>query len=301
MIALLASLCFVAQLNTTDLLPLDFYQLANVPRDATSQRIIQQYRKFLNNRELYTSYGHDARAQHVETAFEVIGYDDSRALYELAGANFLNVTGFQVMGYQSDVTLDAMRTLIGELPPDIASYGGMVTFPLQFDLLDFMTGAERVVTSMRIEKATDGQFEERFSRFSVTLPPGAPEYHRIIAKGLGDTPTARGAADMIFVAYTKPDPVFQRRGADICVNLTLSLADAISLDEIEVENVNGERYNVDINDWRRGGMRGEVVVEGKGLPRPLDPSLRGDFVINLKVQFPEKVTEEQRRLIEELL
>ena len=301
MLALLTPLLFVAQLNTTDLLQLDFYQVANVHREAAPVKIVQQYRKFLNNAEAYAAYGHENRIRQTEIAFQTLGYDDSRALYELAGPNFLNVTGFQIMGYQSDVTLEAMRALIGEIPPDLASYGGMVTFPVQFDILDFMTGAEKQVTAIRYEAVRGGGFEEKLARFTVTLPAGAPEYHRIIGKGFGDTASGRGASDVIFVAYTKPDPVFKRRGADICVNVTVPLADLVASEEVEVENVNGERYKVSLSDWVRNGMQGEVRVEGKGLPRPLDPTLRGDFVVNLRVAFPEKVTDEQQKVIEEIL
>lgn len=317
MLCVIASLLFAGRINTTELLNLDFYSVIGVTPDASQKKILQQYKKFLDLKE---KFGSDVTStmeinmNRMETAFYTLGYEDSRALYDFTNTNFLNFTGFDVMGYQSDMTLDAIAKLMGQLPPEMAKYGGMISYPIQWDILDFMTGAEKELSVIRHEKCVcpkksatrceeckKSPYIEKLAKVTVKLPPGAPEYYRTISKGAGDTTVGRGASDVIFVAYTKPDPYFKREGANIVVKMNVTLSDLMKSREISVENIDGETYSVDLRAWMQRGFTGDERIVGKGLPIPLETSRRGDLVVKLTLELPSVLTEEQLKIIEATL
>jgi DnaJ-class molecular chaperone len=313
MLFLISSLFFAGPINTTDLLGLNFYRLANVKPEASDADLLRSYRRFRARQAKAESLpGHRShQLEWTEFAYGVLGSPDSRALYDFAGTNFLNYTGFQVMGYQSDVTIQALRRMVGSLPSEMEKYGGMVFYPIQFDLIDFLTGKEKVVTVIRTlkcecpkgkkrcDRCLKQRFFEQIVREKIVLPPGAVQYHRTIGKGLGDSPGARGASDIVFVAYTKPDRHFERKGADVHRNLTVSLTEVIQGKTIVVENFDGEKVEIGLGEGIQNGE--EKRLTGKGLPFSMEPTKRGDFVVTLFLQGPSQLTDEQKKLLEQKL
>jgi DnaJ-class molecular chaperone len=307
------SLFFAGPINTSELLDLNFYQLVNVKPNASEHDILRSYQRFRAQRAKASSVPR-ARSRYFErtaVAFDVLGNPDSRALYDFAGTDFLNFTGFQIMGYQSDITIRTLKRMVGTLPNEMEHYGGMLVYPIQFDIVDFLTGAERTVTIIRFAKCEcpkgkprcdqclQQRFLEQIIKERVVLPPGAVEYHRIIAKGLGDAPGGRGAADVIFVAYMKPDPHFRRKGADVLTEVNVSLADVITGKPIVVENFDGEKTEISTEDGIQDGQ--EKRIKGRGLPLLMEPAKRGDFVVTIHIQFPERLAPEQVKAIAEKL
>jgi DnaJ-class molecular chaperone len=313
MLLAICSLFFAGPINTSDLLNLNFYQLINVNPDASEHDILRSYHRFRARQAKAAALPRHRSRQLEQTAlaFDVLGTPDSRALYDFAGTNFLNCTGFQVMGYQSDVTIQALKRMIGTLPNNMESYGGMLVYPIQFDIVDFLTGAEKVVTVLRLLKCEcpkgkprcDACLKQRFYqdivREKIVLPPGAVQYHRIIRKGLGDAQGGRGATDVIFVAYMKPDPHFQRKGTDIHRNLTVPIKDVILGKTIMIENFDGERIEI----VTKGGIQDgeERRIPKKGLPFAMEPAKRGDFVVTLFLEYPKEISEEQKKVLKEKL
>jgi DnaJ-class molecular chaperone len=309
MLFVISSLFFAGPINTSDLLDLDFYQLTNLRLESNEADILRSYQRFRAHQAKATALPrHRARLlEKTSFAYDIIGSPDSRVLYDFVGTNFLNFTGFQVMGYQSDVTIQALKRMMGTLPDNMEKYGGMIFFPVQFDIVDFLTGAEKVVTvertvkcecpkgKPRCEQCLKQRFFLQTVREKIILPPGAIQYHRIISKGLGDSPGGRGAADIVFVAYMKPDPHFERRGANVHRNVSVSIADVILGKSILVENFDGEKIEISIKGGIRDGE--EKRVEGKGLPFVLEPTKRGDFVVSLFLEAPKQLPDAQRKFL----
>jgi hypothetical protein len=233
------------------------------------------------------------------------------SVYDFAGTHFLNSAGFQIMGYQSDITIQTLKQMVGALPNDMEHYGGMLVYPIEFDIVNFLTGAERTVTIIhfvkcecpkakpRHDQCLEQRFFEQIIKETIVLPPAAVEYHRIIAKGLGDGPGGRGATDLIFVAYMKPDPDFKRKRADVISKVNVSLAEVILGKPIVIENFDGEKIDISTDDGIQD--REEKRIKGHRLPLLIEPVKRGDFVVTIHIQFPEQLDPEQVKGIEELL
>ena len=105
----------------------------------------------------------------------------------------------------------------------------------------------------------------------------------MIAKGLGDAPGGRGAADLILVAYMKPDRHFKRKRADVITQVNVSLADVILGKPIVIENFDGQKIEISTDDGIQD--REEKRIKGHGMPLLMEPAKRGDFVVTIHIQL----------------
>lgn len=102
-------------------------------------------------------------------------------------------------------------------------------------------------------------------------------------------------ADFDVTIDVQSDETFQRDGADVFVNQEIPLKTAILGGTIEVPTIEGD-VKLKI---RPGTQPGTVIrLRGRGIKR-LHGFGKGDQYIRLQVKIPEKLTREQRELIEE--
>jgi len=243
-------------------------------------------------------------------AHEILSNPSSRELYDQFGNDFLNSTDFSVLGYQSDMQIDLMKQMYRDLPADFGKFGGIITYPIQFSLSDYMKGATKKVHAMRTvacicprggnkcAKCRKSPYMTQLVTESIKLPPGAPEFHRIFIKDFMDSNQGRGASDVIFVTYSKEEEGCHREGSDLFYNATITLAQAIEGKEYELVGIDDEQISVPINSIQHGEQR---RVKGKGLPFYYDPKKRGDVVVTFTIVFPESLTEEQKAIIRDAL
>jgi DnaJ-class molecular chaperone len=313
MLALLAILSFVKQINVTDLVDLNLYKVLGLQADASGRDIKRAYKRFAvqKHRNQAPSERTLRTWRQTETAYGILSDPASKGLYDQFGIRFVNQTGFSVFPYKSDPEIALLKQMYKSVPAAIADFGGIVTFPVQFNLLDFFKGAEKTVSSLqtvtcvcprggtRCAKCRQSPWMTQIVQTKITLPPGANEFHRIVVGGIGDSPQLRGAADAVFVVYSREDPVFVRNGPHLKRQLNLSLARALEGGEVEIENINGEALKIPIGYGIRHGD--ERRIERKGLPFFDDPKKRGDVIVGFSIDFPDRLTDEQKKIVEEVL
>ncbi|MBD0328704.1 MAG: molecular chaperone DnaJ [Thermoleophilia bacterium] len=136
--------------------------------------------------------------------------------------------------------------------------------------------------------------EER--ALDVTIPAGIHDGQRIRISGEGHSGSRGGrAGDVYVLVHVKPDPRFVREGDDIFSSVELTMTQAALGARVPVPTLDGE---VEI-DLPPGTQPGELVVlRGRGMPMLQRPR-RGDHRVLVSVRVPERVTPEQRRLLEE--
>jgi DnaJ-class molecular chaperone len=190
----------------------------------------------------------------------------------------------------------------------IDEFGGVVTYPIQFNLCDFFNGAEKTVTSartticvcprggVRCAKCRQNPWMTQIIQTTITLPPGANEFHRIPVSGIGDSAKLRGAADAVFIVYSRQDPVFVRSGPHLKRQFNLTLAQALAGGEVEIENIDGNVLKLPIGIGIKHGDE-----RRKGLPFFDDPKKRGDVIVTFSIDFPDRLTEEQKVIVKEVL
>ena len=131
---------------------------------------------------------------------------------------------------------------------------------------------------------------------TVDVPAGVTDGMELRVEGAGDDGRGGGPSGDLYLALSvEPHPVFERRGHDLLCALELPVSAAILGAEVEVETLDGtEKISVP-----PGTQPGSVVkVSGKGVPA-LGRRGRGDLLVRVDVQLPERLGRRERPLIEE--
>ena len=130
----------------------------------------------------------------------------------------------------------------------------------------------------------------------VEVPAGIHDGQRIRVSGEGHAGALGGrAGDVYVLVHVNPDPRFVREGNDIYSQVDLTIVQAALGATVTVETLDGPTEL----ELPAGIQPGEVkVLRGKGMP-VLQGFGHGDQRVLVNVSVPRRVSEEQRRLLEE--
>lgn len=134
-------------------------------------------------------------------------------------------------------------------------------------------------------------------RIQVTIPPGVQDGSRIRVSGRGG-PGANGGApgDLYLHVSVSLDERFERRGDDLHVEMDVPVADAALGGEATVPTLKGKTLALRVPAGTQGGK--VFRLAGQGMPRTGGGF--GDLYAKVRMVLPEQLTDEQRRLFEQL-
>ena len=131
-------------------------------------------------------------------------------------------------------------------------------------------------------------------KFTVPLPAGVRDGTKIRLKGKGESGQRGGPpGDLYVIAQVDESPVFERRGADLEIEVPVTMVEAALGATIRVPTPEGS-----VGLKVPAGTQDEKMLKlkGKGAPR-LGASGRGDLLARIKVLIPEKLSGEQKDLL----
>jgi molecular chaperone DnaJ len=136
--------------------------------------------------------------------------------------------------------------------------------------------------------------EER--KLEVSIPAGIHDGQQIRISGEGHAGLLGGRAGDVYVrVHVRSDPRFVREGDDVFSTVDLTIAQAALGATLTTETLDGP---VEL-EFEPGTQPGEVrVLRGRGMP-VLQGFGRGDHRVLVNVVVPRKLTDEQRRLLDE--
>lgn len=140
-----------------------------------------------------------------------------------------------------------------------------------------------------------GEGRQRVTRkIKVKIPAGVDTGSHLRIRGEGESGvSSRG--DLYVVIEVKPHPSFERHQQDILIEINISLSKAILGGEVEVPTLNG-KVSMKVP---AGTQSGRIFrLKEKGIP-DLHGRGRGDELVRVNVEIPQRLTLEQRKLIEE--
>jgi len=156
------------------------------------------------------------------------------------------------------------------------------------------------------ECAGEGRVRSRRS-ISVTIPAGVDQGTRIQLGGEGEVGPGGGpAGDLYLEINVARHPVFQRKGDQLFCQVTVPMTaaalgthlDLPTLEADVLDAVEGETtVGVDVEPGTQSGDT--LTIKGYGVPR-LRGSGRGDLKVQVIVETPSRVDDEQRALLEQL-
>ncbi len=283
----------------------DYYQILGVPRNADEKTIKRAYR------ELARKYHPDTNAKdksleekfrEINEAYQVLSNPDKRAKYDQLGSNWEELS--QRTAYTGGEPFADFD--IGQAPfSDFfrVFFGGN-------DVMSGFTQAKRrarrikgedalVRVEITLEEAFNGstrsldlRMNRKQKRLEVKIPAGVENGTRIRLRGQGYPSSSGGeAGDLYLEVKILPHPYFERKGADVYIEIPVTLAEAVLGAKIEVPSLKDKVLLSIPPETQNGAL---IRLKGLGFP----PA--GAEYVKVKVVLPDHLSMEEKKLFEEL-
>lgn len=131
----------------------------------------------------------------------------------------------------------------------------------------------------------------------VKIPAGVDTGNRLRLAGKGEAGLNGGPNGDIYIEFNvKPHPLFEREEEDIYLTLPITITDAVLGVKVDVPTLTGP-VKLTIPAGSKTGDKHRL--KGKGLDVP-NSSRKGDMYVILKIEVPQKLSKEQKKLFEAL-
>lgn len=132
-------------------------------------------------------------------------------------------------------------------------------------------------------------------KIQVAVPAGIDNGQSIRIRAKGEPGINGGErGDLLVTVLVDRDSTFQRQEYDLYSTEPITFTQAALGGRITVSTIDGP-YELDIKPGTQTDTR--VKLKGKGVPTLRNKNVRGDHYITLVVQVPDKLTEEQKSIL----
>jgi curved DNA-binding protein len=286
----------------------DYYEALGVERGASEEEIRRAYRKLARryHPDVNKEPGAEERFKEISEAYEVLRDPEKRERYDRLGANWRAGEGpsgpggfedlFGQGGFGDNVRVEFGEGGLSDLFEGL--FGGRPGAGAQgFS----MRGADQEATlELTLEEAAAGG-RRRVSlgdgrSYDVNIPPGTRDGQRIRLAGEGGPGRGGGpSGDLFFRVRIKPHPRFRLDGRDLHVDLPVTPWEAALGATVPVATLTGSA-RVRVPPGSSTGRR--LRLRGQGMPGPRGG--HGDLYAHVQIMVPPQLTDEERRLFEEL-
>jgi len=276
----------------------DYYDVLGVGKQATQDEIKKAYRKLALQWHPDRNKTQEAekKFKEINEAYEVLSNPKKRQTYDQYGHTaFDPSSGFAGGNPFSQTYRSGPFTYTYTTSGGTSPFGGF-DFSDPFEIFEQFFGGSSpfrrgpqlpryslTLDFMEAAKGIEKKIVHRGKQYKIKIPPGVDEGTRIKFK------------DFIISIDVKPHRFFSRQGCDIWLNQEIPFVLAALGGTIIVPTV-----EKDIKIKVRPGTQAGTIVRlrGKGISHPQGFS-KGDQYIRLIVRVPEKLTREQKRILEE--
>ena len=171
---------------------------------------------------------------------------------------------------------------------------------LYVSLEEIKTGVTKKMKITRNIVSLDGKSKKEEKVLTVNIKPGWKEGTKVTFKEEGDQVPGKTPADIVFVIKDKDHSTFKRDGSNIIYTSKITLKEALTGTVIDVPTLSSQPLTLNfINNI----ISPQTVkrIPGHGLPKPKEPSSKGDLIVNFDIQFPNHITPDTRDILADVL
>jgi len=176
--------------------------------------------------------------------------------------------------------------------------------PVEHDLYvsldDICKGVTKRMKISRRVVGADGAAKKEEKVLTINVKPGWKSGTKITFQREGDQAPNKIPADIIFIIRDKPHQHFKREGSDLKHQCKITLREALCGVLVDIPTLTAEKIPINL---AAEIIRPSTVkrIPGYGLPFPKEPTKRGDILVSFDIQFPEKLSQNTKDLMYEML
>jgi molecular chaperone DnaJ len=281
----------------------DYYKVLGVSKNASKDDIKRAYRKLAQKHHPDANKddpGAEARFKEISQAYAILSNDEKRRQYDQM-RSFVEAGGERIYGFGPDQG-GGVRVNVGDLGDIFGDQGiGSIFEDLLGGGFGFR-GTQRpgrdleTEVSLTFEQALEGTTVTLPPGTKVRIPPGVGDGARIKVSGRGEAAERGGAAGDLYVRVkVGSHPLFGRtRNGDLTITVPVTFAEAALGGRVEVPTLDGS-VTVKVPAGARNGKT--LRVRGHGGLRPKGG--RGDLLVKVEVEVPQRLTRKEKQLLEE--
>ena len=297
----------------------DFYSILGVGKTASADEIKKAFRKLAVKLHPDKNPGNkeaEEKFKEANEAYEVLSDPEKRKKYDRFGENWNRMDeakggspyqqsspGGQTFSYEGDPSeffgqggdySDIFESFFQK--SGASSRGSGRKSKTRFQGQDL-----HAEMSISLEEAFHGGakiFEWNNEKIRIQLKPGIYNGLTIKLAGKGSAGLNGGkAGDLYITINVLPHSLYEREGDNIRQIIPIDLFTAVLGGEKEVTSLAGV-LKIKIPP---GTQNGKILrIKGKGMPVYARPGHSGDLLLEIRVQIPEKLSEEQKELFRQL-
>ncbi len=284
----------------------DPYEVLGIPRTATDDEIRTAYRKLARTHhpDVSTEADADKKFAEVQEAYEVLSDTEKRAAYDRFGrvggpgaSTGAGGVGGGWGGQQVDPSefSDIFEQMFGggAAPGGFGQQGRGTSRPAPRRGID-QTRTITVTFRTAALGGTEHVDLDDGTKFDVQIPAGIDDGAKLRLRGRGGAGSAGGdRGDLIVTIHVGGHPYFTRQGADLLVDIPITIAEAAIGTSVNVSLMKGS-VTVRIPPGSSSGTR--LRIRGQGITRPNgDP---GDLYAVVQIVAPNDVSDDVRTHLE---
>tara|TARA_R110002072_G_scaffold13651_2_gene57445 strand:- start:5324 stop:6199 length:876 start_codon:yes stop_codon:yes gene_type:complete len=286
----------------------DLYKILGIDHNATQEQIKSAYRKLSmiyhpdrnrNNPEA------TAKIQKINSTYEILGDEGRRKLYDMKNLrgnmfderntvdqhdifNFLNgsvgMRGAQNMRhmYFKRNTIQKPVSIVKTIEIDIEKAYTGCTLPVEI---------KRMIVEGNIQR-------EEMETLYVPIPEGIDDNEIILLKERGNIIDESNKGDIKIFIKIKNNTEFTRNGLDLTFHKTISLKEALCGFSFDLKYIDERTFKINNGNGNVISANYKKMIPSMGMKRE---DHTGNLIINFNVTFPERLTEEQVKIIEDIL
>ena len=133
-------------------------------------------------------------------------------------------------------------------------------------------------------------------KVQISVPAGIADGQSLRKAGYGDLGTNGGErGDLLVEVHVSSHPIFKRQDMNLYSTEPISFVTAALGGEIKIRTIDGD-MTYEIKSGTQTDTK--IRLRGKGVPSLRNKSIRGDHIVTLVVQVPEKLNREQKEALQ---